>query len=93
MCRGSGVKASKKKKKTKGETADEPEIDSDSDSFEDGDDICVESAKPEHPKKFDQKANDPDDIYAADRFKFFGTKVPEHAKVKLPNIQQALEDQ
>lgn len=53
MCRGSGVKAPKLRKKKKADTADEPEIDSDSDSFEEGDDICIENAKPEHPKKFD----------------------------------------
>jgi hypothetical protein len=81
MCRGTGVKSKKKKSKT-GDDLD----DSDSSSFEEGDDICIEETKPYHPKKFDQKTQDPDDIYAGERFKYYGTKVPEHAKVKVANI-------
>ena len=91
MCKGSGAKSKKKKKKTPtGEESDG--IDSDSDSFEEGDDICIEQQKPKHPKKFDRKANNPDDIYSAERFKYYGTKVPEHAKVKVANIQDAVAD-
>lgn len=90
MCRGSGVKSKKKKKKSTPGLDDE--LDSDSDSFEEGDDICVETQKPKHPKKFDQDANNPDDIYAQERFKFYGTKVPEHAKVKVANLKDALAD-
>lgn len=90
MCKGSGVKTKKKKKKGKEEDTDE--LDSDSDSFEEGDDICIEQQKPKHPKKFDREANNPDDIYSGERFKYYGTKVPEHAKVKVANIKDAMAD-
>ena len=59
-------------------------MDSDSDSFEEDDDICIEDAKPKNPfafkREIDQKTAN--DKYKDERFKFYGTQMPSHARTK-----------
>ena len=62
---------------------------SDSDSFEEDDDICVEDAKPKNPFMFKQeivKGPAPTKtpvLVNKDRYKFYGNNLPAHAKTKV----------
>lgn len=73
------------KRKTNGEN-------SDSDSFEEDDDICIEDAKPKNPLAFQKQLEETaaNDKYKNERYKFYGTQaqMPTHAKTK----QKIMED-
>ncbi len=81
----------KRRKRTTDDGQTVYESDSDSDSFEEDDDICIEDNKPKNPfyfkkamaKKMAETAGGTatgDDPYANERYKFYGSKMPTHAK-------------
>ena len=57
---------------------------SDSYSYEEYDDICIEDAKPKNPFAFKRQVEDPNDQYRNERYKYYGTQnqMPSHAKTK-----------
>eukprot|EP00347_Sterkiella_histriomuscorum_P002714 403367090 len=78
VCR-KNLKCGKKNKSTP-----DGEDDSDDDSYEEDDDICIEDAKPKNPFAFkrEMEAKASDDKYRNERFKFYGSQVPAHAKTR-----------
>ena len=69
--------------------------DSDSDSYEEDDDICVEDAKPKNPFAFQRQVENDADPFKNERYKFYGTQdqMPAHAKAKVQRKkEEELED-
>ncbi len=65
------------------------EPNSDSDSYEEDDDICIEDARPKNPFQFKKEIEDAtnnDEKLKNERFKYYGARVPQHARAKVKRI-------
>lgn len=57
-------------------------MDTDSDSYEEDDDICIEDTKPKNPFQFKKEVDQSNDKYKDERFKYYGSMLPPHARTK-----------
>ncbi len=78
----------RKNLKCKKKNSNTQEPNSDSDSFEEDDDICVEDAKPKNPFAFKKEIETNTNKSAVnlinqERYKFYGAKLPPTAKAKV----------
>ena len=82
VCRRT-LKCNKKKK-------NEDVVDSDTDSFEDDDDIVLEDTKPRNPFAFKKEleTKGKEEPYKDERYKCYGAKLPDYATVK-ENISES----